>query len=782
MIRLRTLGGLDLRDSEGRELRAVLAQPKRLALLAYLALASPRGFHRRDALLALLWPEHDAEHARNSLSQSVHILRRHLGPETIVANGDALGLGWKNLWCDTVAFEEALDSGRVAEAVDIYRGDLLEAFHIASAPEFERWLEAERGRLASRFANALEVLAEEREAAADFAGAVIQWRRLAARDSYSSRVALRLMRALTAAGDPAAAVHHARVHEALLKEELGVVPDNQVAELVRQLHSGQDVTKMLPRVSLKATAAPTPTSSPAIGEFRERSERRKRIRLVPVIAASLAALLVAGPPMLKNGTQEASIPPIRSIAVLPLENHSGDSAWQGFADGMHDVLLTELARYPELSVISRTSVMQYRGTNKRLPEIARELKVDAIVEGSVFREGGRVRMNAQLVHGPSDRHLWAQSYKRDLRDILVLQENLAQAIAREVRVAAVPPERRRPTLAGPVDSAPREFYLRELYLRGRRAQLSRSLVGLQTAKEHYRRAIERDSSFALAYAGLAEADQLMAFYDFAPVRVALDSSRIMARRAVALDSTLSEARTALAVSLANDGALDAAGREFKRAVELGPSNANAHYWYSMLLVALGRGEEALREAERGLELDPFAPRGALSMKRRAEYLITGERSGREIPVRERRPILKLEPGEPWAHVGQAIELAEEGRCDAARSDVARARELVPGNSLRMLAHVGAVYWLCGERTRARALLAEMKRSPDAGDHAMLVAVLHTRFGETDSAFVWLGRHQQWTLLQTAALSAAELWDPLRSDPRFPQLLERLGLRSQRARQ
>ena len=240
MFRLRTLGGLDLRDSEGHELRAVLAQPKRLALLAYLALASPRAFHRRDALLALLWPEHDAEHARNSLNQSVHILRRHLGPDTIVANGDALGPDWTDLWCDTAAFEEALDNGRVAEAVDLYRGDLLEAFHIASAPEFERWLETERGRLASRFANAVGVLAEGREAAADFAGAVVQWRRLAARDPYSSRVALRLMRALAAAGDPGAAVHHARVHEALLKEEVGVAPDTQVTDLVRRRQHGVD--------------------------------------------------------------------------------------------------------------------------------------------------------------------------------------------------------------------------------------------------------------------------------------------------------------------------------------------------------------------------------------------------------------------------------------------------------------------------------------------------------------------------------------------------------------
>jgi DNA-binding SARP family transcriptional activator len=238
VIRLRTLGGVDLLDSEGHELRALLAQPKRLALLAYLALATPRGFHRRDTLLALLWPEHDSEHARNSLSQSIHVLRRHLGQEVIVSrNGDAIGLNWQDVWCDAVAFEEAIDACRFPEALELYRGELLEGFHIANAPEFERWLDGERARLAGRCAKAAEVLAEQREDAGDFAGAVPLWRRIATRDPYSSRAALRLMRVLASAGDPAAAVQHARVHETLLKEELGVAPDPAISDLVRQLQS-----------------------------------------------------------------------------------------------------------------------------------------------------------------------------------------------------------------------------------------------------------------------------------------------------------------------------------------------------------------------------------------------------------------------------------------------------------------------------------------------------------------------------------------------------------------
>jgi TolB-like protein/Flp pilus assembly protein TadD len=495
------------------------------------------------------------------------------------------------------------------------------------------------------------------------------------------------------------------------------------------------------------------------------------------MTAGLTALLVVGAAVVvRNGAREPPPSMIRSLAVLPFENLSGDSAQQSFTDGMHDVLITELARYPELSVISRTSVLQYKGTTKSLPQIARELKVDGVVEGALSREGGRVRITAQLVHGPSDRHLWAQRYERDLRDVFLLQSELAEAIAREVNVAAKPRKPVQRTASGPANSAPQELYLRELYLRGRHAELSRSLTGVQTAREAYQRAIERDSTFALGYAGLAAVYGLLADYDYAPVAPALDSARMMARRAAALDSTNPETRTALAVTLGDAGQFGAAEREFRRAIELSPSNARAHYGYSILLVALGRGEEALREAQRAAELDPFAPRGLVAMQRYAVYLITGQRPHlKELPVRERRPILKLEPGEPWARAREGVEFAEEGKCVEARSEIRRAQQLVQGDNLEMLKFVGAVYWLCGERSRARALLVNMKRRSGARDHGYHIAWLHALLGERDSAFAWL-EHQRWTMAKLSALSASRWMDPLRSDPRFPQLLRRLGLR------
>lgn len=799
MIRLRTLGALELRDPEGQECRAVLAQPKRVALLVYLALASPRRPQRRDTLLALFWPELDGERARNALSQAVHFLRRALGPDAIVNhNGDELSLVPANVWCDATTFEEALAAGRMVDALELYRGDLLEGFHVGNAPEFDTWLERERSRLADKYVRAAKTVADKRESTGDIEGAVALWRRLATRDPYSGDVALRYIRALAASGDRPAALQHARVHEMLLRQQLNTSPDEQFASLVQRLqssgsarhgapgdprptladaHENESDTKAAP-VNSVTTAVPTPAGTgPVVSPLVEPRVgwRRNRPAALLAIALLLTFITFGRAVALRNAPHERTPGPIRSLAVLPFDNLSGDSTQQSFVDGMHDALITELARYPELSVISRTSMMRYRASKKTVQEIARELKVDGIIEGAILRDGGRVRMSAQLVHGPSDRDLWAQRYERDLRDILVLQAELAAAIAGEVRVATHPERRASRSATGPNGAPPRELYLRELFLRGRHAELSRSLAGLETAKEAYRRAITEDSSFALGWAGLAAVYGFMGDYGYAPVRPALDTARMMARRAVALDSTHPETRAALAVTLGDAHDFVGAEREFRRAIELGPSNARAHFLYSILLVALGRGEEALREANRALELDPFSPRGGLAMKRYATYLLTGDYPHKRLPVDQRRPILKLEPGEPWARATEATEWAEVGRCSDARSNLARARQGAPGDNFRMLPAVGAVEWWCGDRDSARAILARMKTLPHALDNGYRMSRLHVLFGENDSAFVWLDR-QRWTMGDLSGLRAGWELHPLRSDPRYDALLDRLKLR------
>jgi len=213
VLSLRTLGTLDLRAPDGSEVRSVLAQPRRIALLAYLALATPRGPHRRDRLLALFWPDQDQAHARNALSQAVFFLRSALGADTVVSRtADEVGLDLSTVWCDAIAFDEAFDARRYTDAFELYGGDLLAGFHVAgAAPEFAEWLDATRATYARKYASAMESVAVEREVAGDRAGAVVWRRRVATQDPLNSDAALQLMRALAAAGDPGAAIRHARV-------------------------------------------------------------------------------------------------------------------------------------------------------------------------------------------------------------------------------------------------------------------------------------------------------------------------------------------------------------------------------------------------------------------------------------------------------------------------------------------------------------------------------------------------------------------------------------------
>ncbi|HEV2132060.1 MAG TPA: BTAD domain-containing putative transcriptional regulator, partial [Longimicrobiaceae bacterium] len=499
MIHFRLLGALDLRAAEGAELRSILAQPKRTALLAYLAAASPYGFHRRDTLLPLFWPELDDAHARNALSKAVHHLRRSLGDGVLVNRGDEeIGLCGERIRCDVVAFEEAVKEGKLSEAVELYRGDLLEGFHLSDAPDFERWLERERDRLARSWAQAVEAVASQQEAAGDHAASAGLWRRLAGRDPYNSRTARRLMQALAASGDRAGALRHASAHSSLLKEEFGAETDPEVAALADRLRGEPPVASngrhASPGLSASAGSAVVdsqgsrapadqstepealppavfPEASPATSvpsstpDLRTPIPRRWRRSAAMALAASITLLLVAvlwSEPGRGWSDQRAETapPPISSIAVLPLENLSGDPEQEYFADGMTDALITELARFGQIRVISRTSVMQYKNSRKPLPEIARELTVDAVVQGAVLRDGDRVRITAQLVRVPTDEHLWAQSYERDLRDILALQGEVVQAIAQQVHAR---------TAARPEHSSMRRVdpVVYEMYLKGR---------------------------------------------------------------------------------------------------------------------------------------------------------------------------------------------------------------------------------------------------------------------------------------------------------------------------
>ena len=334
--------------------------------------------------------------------------------------------------------------------------------------------------------------------------------------------------------------------------------------------------------------------------------------LIPAALLLVVALFLAW----IQGGRPGFSHPLRSIAVLPLQNLSSDPDQEYFADGMTDELITDLAQARELKVVSKTSVLQYKGTTKPLPQIARELGVDAVVEGSVVRDGNRVRITAQLIRASTDRHLWAQSYQGDIRDALSLQARIAESITDEVRLKLTDQERNR--LALPRSYDPEAY---DLYLRGRYVAARRNEQALQQAIQYYRQAASKDPRFSLAYAGLADSETLLALFgsgDSWREEAAAD-----ARKALALDDSLAEAHTSLAAVGVLNWNWDEAEREFRRALQLNPNDAQTHHWYgNLFLEAKGRRGEAVAELQRALDLDPLSL--AISTDLGYAYMLDGQ--------------------------------------------------------------------------------------------------------------------------------------------------------------
>ncbi|MCI0402312.1 MAG: tetratricopeptide repeat protein, partial [Acidobacteria bacterium] len=318
-----------------------------------------------------------------------------------------------------------------------------------------------------------------------------------------------------------------------------------------------------------------------------------------ILAAVLVGLNIVG---LRDRLFGPATPKIESLAVLPLDNLSGDPEQEYFAEGVREALTTELSKISALKVISRTSAMRYKKTDKPVPQIAQELDVDALIEGSVAREGDQVRITVQLIHGPTDKQLWAESYQREVRSILILQSDVAREIARQIKIAVTPAEAARLVTTRSVNPK-----AHELYLKGRFHWNKRSEEGLQKATAYFQQALEQDPRFALGYAGLADSYLVMAHWEFLSGREAYPKAKAAASKALELDNTLVEAHTALAtVSYQYSFDWTGAEKQFKRALELNPGYATGHQWYAEYLSAAGRHQEAIAEIKRAQELDPFS--------------------------------------------------------------------------------------------------------------------------------------------------------------------------------
>jgi TolB-like protein/DNA-binding winged helix-turn-helix (wHTH) protein/Flp pilus assembly protein TadD len=459
-------------------------------------------------------------------------------------------------------------------------------------------------------------------------------------------------------------------------------------------------------------------------------------------------------------------PVIRSLAVLPLESLSSDASQDYFADGMTDELISNLGQISALRVISRTSVMAYKHANKPLPQIARELNVDAVVEGTVLRSGDQVRITAQLIEASSDKHLWSQSYQGELRDTLALQSQVARAIADQIRINLNPQEQAALKTASVVNP---EAY--ESYLKGRYFWNKRTADGLKVALAYFNQAIEEDPKYARAYSGLADTYAMLGDWQYAVMtpKEALPKAKAAAVRALELDSALGEAHNSLAFCLDGfDWNFESAGEEFRRAIELNPGYATAYHWYAWHLSLLGRYEEAIAEMRKAKNLDPLSLIISADL---AELLVIAHQYDESIL--ESRKTIEMDPNFALAHsqLGQAY--LQKEMHDEAIAEMQRAVQL-SGGSPTIIASLARAYVASGRRIEAEKLLKELKkRSNPTYSHASEIAVVCAALGDKDQAMNWLEKGYQERFNPGVLLRPG--FDPLRSDARFEDLVRRIGL-------
>jgi len=457
---------------------------------------------------------------------------------------------------------------------------------------------------------------------------------------------------------------------------------------------------------------------------------------------------------------------IRSLAVLPLENLSGDASQNYFADGMTDELITDLAQISALRVISRTSVMVYKGARKPLPQIARELNVDAVVEGTVLRSGDQVRITAQLIEASTDKHLWSQSYEGELRDTLALQNRVASAIADQIRINLTPREQ---AALKNVKVVNPEAY--QSYLKGRYFWNKRTADGLKAALAYFKQSIEEDPNNAKAYSGLADTYALLGDWQYAVMtpKEAFPKAKAAAIHALELDNTLGEAHNSLAFVLDGfDWDLNAGGNEFRRAIELNPGYATAHHWYAWHLSLLGRFDEAITEMRKAENLDP------LSLIINADLAeLLGLAHSYDDSIRQSLKTIEMDPNFALAHNQLAQAYLQKHMYDEAVTEFQKAVQL-SGDSPTCIANLARAYVASGKRSEAVKLLDVLKKRSSAGhSNSSEIAMIYASLGDTDKAMNWLEKGFEERFNPGVLLRPG--FDPLRSDPRFQNLLRRVGL-------
>ena len=480
---------------------------------------------------------------------------------------------------------------------------------------------------------------------------------------------------------------------------------------------------------------------------------------------------LSGPKHRETKTEEAHKKVValdkHRLAVLPMANISPDPRDEYFADGLTDELIATISQLPGLQVIARTSVMPYKGASKSVSEVGHELEVGSVLEGSVRKAANKIRVTTQLIEAETQAHIWASTYDRELDDVFAIQSDIANRVAKALKIKLLSNDRER------LDRVPTrntEAYI--LYLKGRNYVGERTLQGFKKAVEYFEEAVKRDPNYAHAYTGLSDCYHLLENWGFIHPNVAWPKSKEYASRALAIDDTLAEAHTSMAMALAIlDWNWSAAEGEYRRALALNPNYVTAHHWYAThFLVAQRRLKEAIREMKEAHRLDPFSPVIATNLGR--VLFLSGRR---EDAMRQYRLALELNPNFAYAHVQLGLALLSESSIEEGNSEIEAAVGLSP-DFIEAQAALANVYATSGRTADAEKILQILKsRSSTEYIPATWIGVVCGALGDFDQAFEWLGRAAKDHSSTFPEYYSEPIFNRLEKDPRFGRLLKGIGL-------
>jgi TolB-like protein/Tfp pilus assembly protein PilF len=494
----------------------------------------------------------------------------------------------------------------------------------------------------------------------------------------------------------------------------------------------------------------------------------KLLWITAVVATVAAALFVSGRFNLFHSkpSPTTGVASDKSIAVLPFDNLSRDPDNAYFAEGIQEEVLTRLAKIADLKVISRTSTQHFKSSPDNLPQIAKQLGVANILEGSVQKVAGQVRVNVQLINATTDAHLWAESFDRKLTDIFAVESDIATTIAETLQAKLTGSEKRAIAAQPTENSEAHEFYLKGRYFWNKR-----TANDLKTAITYFQKAIDKDPNYALAYAGLADSYALLPDFGAGSPQESFSPARIAAKKALALDDTLAEAHTSLAqVLYSYDLDFDGSIREFRRAIELNPNYATAHHWLGVgPLIRSGRFDEAIVEGKLAVELDPLSLINNADLGN--DYFLARRY---DEAIEQVRRTLEMDPGfySAYLALGQALEM--KGARDAAIEEYQKARALNDDPSI--LALLGHAYASSGNKTEAVKILGQLQElSKQRYVSAYSLAIVYLGLGDKEEALRWLEKsYQDRAGTDIGSIKIDPLLDPLRGDPRFEALVAKVS--------